>query len=714
MAYAFKYGDRPLDGITIQRAVGRGGFGEVYYALTDSGKQVAVKFLRDNADVELRGIQNVLNLKSPHLVSVFDVRRDNAGDSWVVMEYISGPSLRDVLIAEPQGLGPQKAAFFLRGIAQGLSYLHERGVVHRDLKPGNIFYDDGYVKIGDYGLSKYIPVSRHSGQTMSVGTVHYMAPEIGSGNYSKAIDVYALGVILFEMLTGRLPFAGSSMGEVLMRHISDTPDLSVLPEGFRPIVARALAKKPEDRYPDAGSMVAALDASPELRECAERFDHSGLSRMPLPPRTGGDSPTRTTPPRRVPAALDARDPRWPEQFDSSKNERLHRLERKFEKRAEHWHRRIESQGMKATPPPSRMEGGLPRVGLGAKFVRSAVLAVVVVSLSVVLALISRNRRVEEAAVALGLFMIGGVIGGLAARLFAIPRMGATHWVFDRLVFGCLAGALMAPGLAAADECSPELHELIIGPVAMLLLLDWRRLIDNARAGEVDGGAVVWSGLICFISAVFTEVRGSAMFAAAGMGAAIALLMQMAAGMWPLPKSAIQRDPDEESGDDDNDVGSGAGEPARPAAAGASPVARADAASHSPGPFANVVIGVGQRAQPATAPPTRAQEAVSNVVTGAARTTPQGTEAMRREVIVGRSSRRFPIVRVMILALAAGAGAMYLAHETRPRATHSPVGLSRVNRAMVLGGATAAVATGATLSAIWVIRRRLATRHHLSD
>ena len=201
VAYVFKHGDRPLEGITIQRAVGRGGFGEVYYALRDSGKQIALKYLRENPEIELRGIDHVMNLKSPYLIGVHDVLRNAADEPFVVMEYVSGPSLRELMIAEPGGLGLQKAAFFLKGIARGLSYLHERGIVHRDLKPGNIFYDDGYVKIGDYGLSKHMSVSKHSGQTVSVGTVHYMAPEIGSGSYSKAIDIYALGVILFEMLS---------------------------------------------------------------------------------------------------------------------------------------------------------------------------------------------------------------------------------------------------------------------------------------------------------------------------------------------------------------------------------------------------------------------------------------------------------------------------------------------------------------------------------
>ena len=117
-----------------------------------------------------------------------------------------------------------------------MAYLHDHGIVHRDLKPGNIFCDEGVVKIGDYGLSKFISCSRRSGQTESVGTVHYMAPEIANGRYGKEIDIYALGIILYEMLTGRVPFEGESVGEVLMKHLTAEPDLSVLAEPYRDIV----------------------------------------------------------------------------------------------------------------------------------------------------------------------------------------------------------------------------------------------------------------------------------------------------------------------------------------------------------------------------------------------------------------------------------------------------------------------------------------------
>ena len=120
--------------------------------------------------------------------------------------------------------------------------MHSHGIVHRDLKPGNVFRDEGLVKLGDYGLSKFISCSRRSGQTESVGTVHYMAPEIANGRYGKEIDIYALGIILYEMLTGRVPFEGESVGEVLMKHLTAEPDVSLLAEPLRGVVARRWPK----------------------------------------------------------------------------------------------------------------------------------------------------------------------------------------------------------------------------------------------------------------------------------------------------------------------------------------------------------------------------------------------------------------------------------------------------------------------------------------
>ncbi|MBN1488758.1 MAG: serine/threonine protein kinase, partial [Phycisphaerae bacterium] len=256
---------------------GRGGFGEVYYALSDGGKEVALKYLRDNPQIELRGVEHCMNLKSPYLVTVYDVRQNAQGEYFIVMEYIAGPSLRDLLVAEDKGLGVQKAAFFLREIGKGLGYLHDRGIVHRDLKPGNIFYEDGYVKIGDYGLSKCISVSRHSAQTTSVGTVHYMAPEVGTGNYHRGIDIYALGVILYEMLLGRVPFEGSSMGEVLMKHLMAQPEVAELPAPFGEVITKALAKEPADRYQSVDEMTSAVFGAEDIRNSVARFEPTSVS-----------------------------------------------------------------------------------------------------------------------------------------------------------------------------------------------------------------------------------------------------------------------------------------------------------------------------------------------------------------------------------------------------------------------------------------------------
>jgi hypothetical protein len=105
------------------------------------------------------------------------------------------------------------------------------------------------VKIGDYGLSKFISASRRSGQTVSIGSVHYMAPEIAHGRYGHEVDQYALGIILCQMLTGRVPFDGESQGEILMKHLAADPDLGRLTEPYRSVVARLLDKDPRNRYP---------------------------------------------------------------------------------------------------------------------------------------------------------------------------------------------------------------------------------------------------------------------------------------------------------------------------------------------------------------------------------------------------------------------------------------------------------------------------------
>jgi hypothetical protein len=258
MRFQYASGSTPLEGFVIKRGIGRGGFGEVYFATSGGGKEVALKHIERNLEVELRGVGQCLNLKHPNLIDLYDIRYDDLGDAWVVMEYVAGASLKDTIDRNPNGLPLAQVEFWFRGIAAGVAYLHDHGIVHRDLKPGNIFEDNGFVKIGDYGLSKFISTSRRSAQTESVGTFHYMAPEIGKGVYGKEIDIYALGILLFEMITGRTPFDGESSQEIIMKHLTDDPDLSGVPQPYRAVIQRALQKDPQKRFHNAAEMVAAL------------------------------------------------------------------------------------------------------------------------------------------------------------------------------------------------------------------------------------------------------------------------------------------------------------------------------------------------------------------------------------------------------------------------------------------------------------------------
>jgi eukaryotic-like serine/threonine-protein kinase len=265
--YIFSSGARPLDGYTIKRAIGRGGFGEVYYATSDAGKEVALKLITRHIEIESRGVVQCMNLKSPNLITIYDLKTNEAGDTFVIMEYVAGPSLANVLSQHPEGLPLNEVRTWLKGLVEGVAYLHDHGIVHRDLKPANMFMEQGVVKIGDYGLSKLITHSQGSGHSESIGTCHYMAPEISTGKYHKPIDVYAIGVILYEMLTGHVPFDGETVGEVLMKHLTAQPDLSVLSEPYRTIVGKALAKDPAHRPARVYGLLAPDDAprAPKVR-----------------------------------------------------------------------------------------------------------------------------------------------------------------------------------------------------------------------------------------------------------------------------------------------------------------------------------------------------------------------------------------------------------------------------------------------------------------
>ncbi len=309
MKFCYSSGQRPLDGFTLKRGIGRGGFGEVYFAVSDGGKEVALKLVRGDTQIELRGVAQCLNLKHPNLVNLYDLRTDNQGDHWVLMEYIAGEPLNVVLGRHPGGLPRELAREWFLGLARAVAYLHDHGIVHRDLKPGNVFLENGMVKVGDYGLSKSMSTSVRTAQTHSVGTVHYMAPEISTGNYGKQIDTYAAGVILYEMLTGRVPFDGESSGEILMKHLTAPPDLSKVSSEYVPILAKALAKNPSQRYASMAEMARAVEAlAPSPPACRPRrleLDARSPDRAPAqgasagPPRARRNRSSPPCPPYRA-------------------------------------------------------------------------------------------------------------------------------------------------------------------------------------------------------------------------------------------------------------------------------------------------------------------------------------------------------------------------------------------------------------------------------
>ncbi len=229
-------------------------------------------------------------------MTIFDLKTSEAGDTFVVMEYVAGPSLASVLKQYPNGLPLPEVRNWLKGLVEGVAYLHDHGVVHRDLKPANLFMEEGIVKIGDYGLAKLITPSQGSEHSESIGTCHYMAPEIGSGKYHKPIDIYAMGVILYELLTGRVPFEGETVNEVLMKHLTARPDVSMLPQPYQAIVAKALAKDPNHRQPRVYDLLPPEDAppAPEVRIIGDGKGggHGKPAAMGRPERAGRDPADR--------------------------------------------------------------------------------------------------------------------------------------------------------------------------------------------------------------------------------------------------------------------------------------------------------------------------------------------------------------------------------------------------------------------------------------
>lgn len=268
-----KYIGKRLDGrYEIHELIGIGGMAKVYRCNdTVDDREVAIKILKDeylNNDEFIRRFKNeskaIAMLSHPNIVKVYDV---SFGDmiQYIVMEYIDGISLKEYI--EQQGIIEGKDAIHLTiQVLKALQHAHECGIVHRDIKPQNIMLSqDGTIKVTDFGIARFSDKSTATMTEQAIGSVHYIAPEQARGDATDGkTDIYSVGVMLYEMLTGKLPFDGDSAVTVALMQLQSTPKRPRevnpgIPIGLEQITMRAMQKQPSGRYASAAEMLSDIE-----------------------------------------------------------------------------------------------------------------------------------------------------------------------------------------------------------------------------------------------------------------------------------------------------------------------------------------------------------------------------------------------------------------------------------------------------------------------
>jgi serine/threonine protein kinase len=255
----------------ILEKIGQGGMGVVYKAVhTQLEQEVAIKvpapeYAQDPSMRErfIAEAKLQAKLSHPHVVNVFNYLQDES-NVFLVMEYIKGPTLEQRL-ATIGRIPPQEALLICQDVLAALCFMHSRGVIHRDIKPGNImFTDTGVVKVTDFGIAKVAGEKGRTKTAMQIGTLCYMSPEQIQGKPAGvASDLYTLGVTLYQMVTGKLPFHGDSEYSIMRAHIEEAPAppweiQAHISPGLGRVILKAIEKKPEHRYQNAREFAEAL------------------------------------------------------------------------------------------------------------------------------------------------------------------------------------------------------------------------------------------------------------------------------------------------------------------------------------------------------------------------------------------------------------------------------------------------------------------------
>jgi eukaryotic-like serine/threonine-protein kinase len=297
----------------VVRKLGAGGMANVYLAEDQElGRRVAIKILNDrHANDEQfverfrREAKNAAALSHPNIVSIYD-RGEAEGTYYIAMEYLEGRSLKELIVS--RGPAPITVSIeYARQILQALRFAHRHGIVHRDIKPHNVLVDaEGRIKVTDFGIAR-AGTSQMTEAGSIVGTAQYLSPEQARGtNVDQRSDVYSLGIVLYELLTGSVPFNGDTPVEIAMKHLSTLPEPPSakrpdIPRDLDLIVMRSLAKDPRDRYQSAEEMEADLErfargaaVSPVTEESATQ-----IMRLPAVDPVAATAATMISPSRRT-------------------------------------------------------------------------------------------------------------------------------------------------------------------------------------------------------------------------------------------------------------------------------------------------------------------------------------------------------------------------------------------------------------------------------